>query len=115
MIAAIKVRSDTDARKKVKHTLENLSLEKVNSMRIMEDTESSRGMLQVAKDYITFGEVDEETVEMLENELDREISSGDVIELTPPSKGYSSTKMQKNQGGILGRNPEISELITRMV
>ena len=66
MIAAVKVRGSIDGRQKVKRTLEDLKLDSRNKCVVFEDSESVKGMLNVAKDYITFGEIDEETVEKLE-------------------------------------------------
>jgi large subunit ribosomal protein L30 len=39
-----------------------LNLERVNNAVFIDDRESYRGMLQIAKDYITWGEVDREDV-----------------------------------------------------
>lgn len=115
MIAAVKVRSSIDARDKAKDTLQTLNLNKNNQVKFLEDTKANRGMLQVAKDYISFGKVSDETVSLVEDKTGNEIENGTVISLSPPSKGYSSTKKHVNQGGVLGENPEIESLIERMV
>lgn len=115
MIAAVRIRSDTDARKKVSDTLENLSLDTNNKVVVYEDTDSIRGMLNVVKDYIAYGEIEEETLEKLEDRKGEEIESGGTVKLSPPTKGYKNTKKNYGQGGSLGERPEIDSLITRMV
>ncbi|MFB6209669.1 MAG: uL30 family ribosomal protein [Candidatus Nanohaloarchaea archaeon] len=114
-IAAIKVRGDIDARKKAKRTLKDLNLDKKNQCIVFEDSESVRGMLNVVKDYITFGEVDEDTVEKLEDRNGEELENGETVELSPPSGGFSDTKKQVGQGGSLGERENMDELIERMV
>lgn len=115
MIAAVRVRSDIDAREKVSRTLEDLGLEKNNQCVVYEDSDSIRGMMNLVKDYIAYGEVDEETVEKLEEKAGEDLESGDVISLSPPSKGYKDTKKNHGQGGSLGKRPDVDELVERMV
>ena len=115
MIAAIRVRGNVDAGRKVSATLENINLERKNQCVVYEDTDSIRGMLNQAKDYITFGEVSEETLELLEERKGSEIESGDVVSLTPPSRGYKDTKKNVNQGGSLGERENLDSLLEKMV
>ena len=65
MIAAIRVRGRTGIRKDIEDTLMMLKLTRINHAVLIEDNSSYKGMLQKAKDYITWGEVDEETVASL--------------------------------------------------
>ncbi len=115
MIAAVRIRSDTDARQKVARTLDNLGLRRNNQCVVHEDSESIRGMLNVVKDYVAYGEIDEETVEKLEERRGEILENGDTVNLSPPSKGYRSTKKNHGQGGSLGERPDMNELISRMV
>jgi len=62
MIAAIRVRGRTGIRKDIEDTLMMLKLTRINHAVLIEENPSYQGMLQKAKDYITWGEVDEETV-----------------------------------------------------
>lgn len=112
MIAAVKVRGNVDAPQPVIDTLENLGLEKKNQIGIYEDTESIRGMLNKAKDFITYGEVDEETLEELQERYG-EIEPGTVIDARPPSKGFKDTRKNVNQGGSLGERNSIDDLLLR--
>ncbi|MCS7123411.1 MAG: 50S ribosomal protein L30 [Candidatus Aenigmarchaeota archaeon] len=70
MIAAIKIRSDIGASRKVRDTLRLLKLEKINNCVIMQNSKSILGMLNVVKDYVTYGEIDKETlIELLSKKL----------------------------------------------
>jgi len=115
MIAAVRVRGDVDVRHKVSRTLQDLNLEKRNSCVVFEDSDSVRGMLKVAKDYIAYGEISEETVEKLSERKEQEIESGTVVNLSPPTGGFRDTKRQVNQGGALGERQDMDELVQKMV
>lgn len=65
MIAAIRVRGRTGIRKEIADTLDMLNLTRINHAVLIEENPSYQGMLQKAKDYITWGEVDQETVAQL--------------------------------------------------
>lgn len=64
-IAIIRVRGRVGVKKPVKDTLAMLRLHKVNHCVIVDDTPSYKGMIQKAKDYITWGEIDAETLAKL--------------------------------------------------
>lgn len=65
MIAAIRVRGRTGIKKEIADTLDMLKLTRINHAVLIEENPSYKGMLQKAKDYITWGEVDEELVAQL--------------------------------------------------
>lgn len=115
MIAAVKVRGSIDARHKAKRTLEDLNMNKRNQCVVFEDSDSIRGMLNRAKDYITYGEISDETLEKLEERKGEELESGDTVNLTPPTGGFKNTKKQVGQGGSLGKRENLDELIQKMV
>lgn len=62
MIAAIRVRGRTGIKKDIADTLDMLKLTRINHAVLIEETPSYQGMLQKAKDYITWGEIETETV-----------------------------------------------------
>lgn len=62
MIAAIRVRGRTGIKKGIADTLDMLKLTRINHAVLIEENPSYQGMLQKAKDYITWGEVDSQTV-----------------------------------------------------
>jgi large subunit ribosomal protein L30 len=66
-LAVIQIRGTVGTHPDVKKTLELLRLKRKHACVVVEDNEIYRGMLQKVKDYVTFGEIDEETFkEMLE-------------------------------------------------
>lgn len=65
MIAAIRIRGRTGIKKEIADTLDMLKLTRINHAVLIEENPSYKGMLQKAKDYITWGEVDEEIVAQL--------------------------------------------------
>ncbi|HML06128.1 MAG TPA: 50S ribosomal protein L30 [Methanobacterium sp.] len=65
MIAAIRIRGRTGIKKDIADTLDMLKLTRINHAVLIEENPSYKGMLQKAKDYITWGEVDEDTVAKL--------------------------------------------------
>ncbi|MGZ7069334.1 MAG: 50S ribosomal protein L30 [Methanobacterium sp.] len=65
MIAAIRLRGRTGIKKDIANTLDMLKLTRINHAVLIEDNPSYNGMLQKAKDYITWGEIEQETVSKL--------------------------------------------------
>ena len=60
--AVVRVRGTVNVRHDIKKTLEMLRLNRVNHCVVVEETPSYKGMLQKAKDYITWGEIEKETL-----------------------------------------------------
>ena len=58
----IRVRSIPDVNRDIAHTMDLLGLNRVNHAVVVPETDSIKGMLQKAKDYVTWGEVDQETL-----------------------------------------------------
>jgi ribosomal protein L30/L7E len=115
MIAAVRVRGDVDAPAKVSTTLESLNLTQRNRLVVLEDTDSIRGMLNHAKDFIAFGDISEETEQALEDRKGEQLEAGDTFDLPPPSGGFRGTRQQYGQGGSLGDHGELDHLVGRMV
>lgn len=115
MIGAVRIRGDVKVSQKVSRTMNDLKLRKKNQCVVFEDSEAVRGMMNAAKDYIAYGELDDETLEKLEERKGSEIESGDTVNLSPPSKGFKNTKTNYGQGGSLGKRDDFSDLVDRMV
>ena len=139
-LAAIRVRGLTGIRNKVEDTLKMLRLYKKNYCCVIPNSSAYVGMLKRGKDYITWGEIDEETFKMLvekrsENFNGREADSKGKIKyndfmvvdnkkikkyfrLNAPRKGFGrkGIKHSFQEGGALGyRGSAINDLIKRMV
>ena len=65
MIAAIRVRGRTGIKGDISDTMKMMRLNRINHAVLIEENPSYLGMLQKAKDYITWGEIDENTLNQL--------------------------------------------------
>ncbi|KYK23328.1 50S ribosomal protein L30 [Thermoplasmatales archaeon SG8-52-4] len=63
--AVIRVRGTVNIHPDIKHTLKLLNLSKINHCILLEEKPSAKGMIQVAKDYITWGEIDKDVLSKL--------------------------------------------------
>jgi len=62
MFAVIRVRGQPDVNVDVRRTMELMNLTRVNHCVLVADNDVTKGMLQKAKDYITWGEIDAATL-----------------------------------------------------
>ncbi len=65
MLAVIRVRGTVNIKPDIKYTMELLRLGRPNHCVVIPDSPNNVGMLRKVKDYVTWGEVDEETLEEL--------------------------------------------------
>jgi large subunit ribosomal protein L30 len=124
-IAVIRIRGSIRVKKVVNDTLDMLQLYRRNYCVVLQTTPSILGMLKKVKDYITWGEIDEETLKLLkEKRLEKgKNKQGKVVEkkffrLHPPRKGFErkGTKVPFKVGGALGnRGAKINDLLKRMI
>ncbi len=152
-LAVIQIRGTIDTPRGVKDTLRMINLTRANHCVVIDDRDSYKGMLQKVRPWVTWGEINNKTMELLlkkrgrlignrkltddymkkntkfkgisefvsafmkfEAELDDIPNLKPVFRLTPPSKGYNSTKRDFTQGGDRGyRGEKINDLITKMV
>ena len=142
LFAVVMVRGVVGADRRLKDTLLMLRLDRINHCVVIPKNSNFEGMLQKARYYITWGEIDKETLEKLiskrgrfagdkrvkdiayAKELAQFILSGKpvketgikpVFRLSPPSKGYESTKALYPKGSLGYRGEKINELIKRMI
>ncbi|MHA1265207.1 MAG: 50S ribosomal protein L30 [Candidatus Helarchaeota archaeon] len=64
-LAVIRIRGRVGLRKPVVETLQFLRLHRKNHLVIIDNRPSYRGMLQKAKDYVTWGEIGADTIKLL--------------------------------------------------
>ena len=74
MIAAIRIRGLIGIRTKIEDTLKMLRLYKKNYCCVVPNNPIYSGMLKKAKDYITWGEIDDETFNLLVGKRGEEFS-----------------------------------------
>ena len=60
--AVVRVRGQPDVNKDIQYTMGLLGLTRVNHCVVVPENPSTKGMLQMAKDYCTWGEIDQETL-----------------------------------------------------
>ena len=60
--AVIRIRGRIGVRRDIADTLKMLRLHKVNHCVIVPETETFKGMLNKVKDYVTYGEIDKDTL-----------------------------------------------------
>jgi large subunit ribosomal protein L30 len=65
VFAAVRVRGIVNVKPNIKRTLQLFRLNRVNHCVLLEENTSIKGMLQIAKDYITWGEIDKTTLSEL--------------------------------------------------
>ncbi|MEM4347451.1 MAG: 50S ribosomal protein L30 [Candidatus Altiarchaeota archaeon] len=64
-IAVIRVRGKVHVRKEIADTLKKLKLTKPNHCVIVDSRDSYMGMIKKVKDYVTYGEISQKTMEKL--------------------------------------------------
>ena len=122
-IAIVRVRGGIRVKKEIVDTMDMLRLYKKNYCVVYEKTPSVLGRVEKIKDYIAWGEIDEETIKLL-LEKKGEIDPKDkkkyksFFRLNPPRGGFERKGIKKgfSAGGALGyRGKKIIELIKKMM
>ena len=65
MYAVIKLRGSVSIRPEIKHTLELLRLHRVNHCVVVEENAYYEGMIRKVKDYVAWGDISEDMLEVL--------------------------------------------------
>lgn len=65
LLAVIRLRGTVNIRSEINDTLKMLKLHRINHATLINNSPSYLGMLQKSKDYITWGEIDAETLGLL--------------------------------------------------
>ena len=138
MHAVIRVRGDVNLRKEMKDTLRMLRLNRVNHCILIRQDPKLEGMVRKAKDLVTWGEINDQTLEKMISSRGRlpgdrhvdpknakayaaKIKKGEktgmkpVFRLSPPKKGHEEIKQAYPRGALGYRGEKINELIMRMI
>jgi large subunit ribosomal protein L30 len=143
VIAAVLIKSPIGAKPDAKKTLLLLNLHRINTGVLLPDNPTARAMLQIAKDYLTWGAVDEGTVvkvlekrgklpgdKKIDSTKAKEAAEGlfagkllqtfgikKYLRLHPPRGGFKlSLKRPVSSKGEAGyRKKGIGELLERMI
>jgi len=122
-LALILVRGLVGIRADIKVTLFSLRLRKKHACVVIEDTLNNRSAALKCKDYITYGEMNDETLKQLLEKRGKKDSKkkGHLKKfflLHPPRGGFErkGIKSSYTRGGALGyRGTRINDLIKRML
>lgn len=124
-IAVIRIRGGIDVKIGLKDTLDMLRLYRKNYCVVMDDRPEILGMIKKVKDFVTYGEIDDDVLKLLIEKRGQKAKDDEGKEslkkffrLSPPRKGFErkGIKIGFNAGGALGyRGKYINDLIKRMV
>lgn len=122
-LALILVRGLVGVRKDIKAAIFSLRLRKKHACVVIEDTHSNKASAVKCKDYITYGEIGDETLkQLLEKRGRKDPKKKGYLKkfflLHPPRGGFErkGIKTPFNKGGALGyRGAKINDLIKKML
>ena len=127
LIAIIRIHGKVGLRKGIKETLTNLRLYNKHTCIVVPNKPVFIGMITKIKDYITWGEINEQTLRELllkrgrvagKKQLKDVPGCKPFFKLMPPRGGYErgGTKQPYSLGGSLGyRKDKINDLILKMI
>jgi large subunit ribosomal protein L30 len=117
MIAVIRIAGKVKVGQEIKETLQRLGLKKKYSCVVIEKpTPIEIGMIEKVRDFVAYGEINNETYKKLVDIRRKLTKSKTHFRLHPPRGGIESKKHFGVGKGILGNNKEkINELIVRML
>jgi large subunit ribosomal protein L30 len=112
-IAVIRLRGAIKAAQEVVSTLEMMRIYRKNYCVVVDDTPSNRGMIKLAKDYITWGEVSDEVLALLKEKY----KDKKYFNLNPPIGGFGRGGIKKAfpKGALGNRGEKINLLLKRMI
>ena len=133
MIAVIRISGCVGVRREIVETLNRLRLRRKYSCIVFEQTKEKMGMVKKVKDFVAYGEINNETLQELikkrgkkseqvqksstsTQSVERGKKSKTFFRLHPPRGGIDSKKHFGVRKGVLGNNrEEINKLIKRML
>lgn len=141
MYVVIRIRGSVGLRNDIKDTFSMLRLNRKMNCIVLKDTDVNKGMLQKVRNWITYGEIDDNVLKYLVEKRGRKLGNKrltkeesqeilnkikenqkipneikPVFRLSPPSKGFKKSIKQHYPKGELGyRGKEINELLKRMI
>lgn len=119
-LAIIRLRGTDDVNYKIESTMRMLKLHKKHVCSVYEDTPVIRGMVEKCKDYITYGELDEETYKLMIEKRGIKVNGKvqNYFHLQPPRGGFGSRGLKAaftNNGALGYRGAKINDLIKKMI
>ena len=90
MYAAIRIRGNVDISSQIKDTLKIMRLTKTNHLVLIKENKESKGMAEKVRSYLTYGEIDKETLKKLLIKRGRLTGDKRVTEAFLKEKGAKS-------------------------
>lgn len=115
-IAVIRIKGTVRISAQVSDTMDMLRLYKKHTCVVLEPTREIMGMVDKIKDWITWGEIDDATLALLNEKRGQEGKK--FFRLSPPKGGFErkGIKVSFNSGGTLGyRGAKINDLLKKMI
>ena len=112
-LAIIRIKGPVQVPARVEDTMKMLNLNKKHACVIIEESPSLKGMIKKVEHLITWGEINDDTIKLLEKR-----KKGKGFALHPPKGGFErkGIKMPFKLGGAYGyRAEKINDLIKRML
>ena len=131
LYAAVMLKGTVKTTRKACDTLAKLRLSGPNSCVIVPADDARKGMLKSVDEYVTWGEIDEETLAKLlekrggldakkakgasSNALKKGLPESGTFRLSPPAGGLRSVRLHRPRGDTGYRGKEINTLLERMM
>ncbi len=115
-IAVIRVKGQIGIKSDIKEALHRMRLRRKYACVVIESTPINLGMLKKVRNFVSYGEINDETYKSLVEKRGKKDTDGKLkpfFRLAPP-RGGAETKLHYPKG-ILGENKEINKLVERML
>ena len=118
-IVVIRISGMVKMNEKIEDTLYRMRLRRKYACVVLEDTKENLGMLNKVKNFVAYGEIDEETYKELVEKRGKKDGKGKLkpfFRLHPARGGMETKKHFGVKKGVLGNNgKKINELVRRML
>ena len=125
MLVVVRIRGITGIKTGIKDSLTMLRLHKKHACVVIPNNDANWGMCKKVKDFVTWGEIDDDTLKLLKEKRTKMTVDKDGKEidkkfysLHPPVGGFErkGIKVAFGVGGALGyRGAKINDLVKRMI
>ena len=115
-LLVVNLRGIVNARVPVRTTLEQIGIMRRFSAAIVPNSPEMRGMLSLAKNSVAWCDADSTVIQTLQEGTESAEGKRRVFRLNSPRGGFKrSIRRQYGQGGILGPNPKLPDLVRAMM
>ena len=90
--AVVRVRGQVNIKPKIKRTMKIMRLNRVNHCVIIPENEGYKGMLNIVKDYVTWGEIDSETTQIMLESSGKKSGNSDFTKADLKDSSFKTIK-----------------------